>query len=58
MELAGILIVPLVASGFALLPVGRRFGAPVTLVASAIVLGLAIAVAAEAARTGQVVKLP
>jgi hydrogenase-4 component F len=54
MELAGILIVPLLASGFALLPAGRRLAAPVTLVASAIVLGLAVAVAAEAARTGQV----
>ena len=54
MELAGILIVPLLASGFALLPAGRRFAAPVTLVASAIVLGLAVTVAAEAARTGQV----
>jgi len=54
MVLAGILIVPLLASGFALLPVGRRFAAPVTLLASAIVLGLSLAVAAEAARTGRV----
>lgn len=54
MELAGILIVPLLASGFALLPGGRRFAAPVTLLGSLIVLGLAAAVAMEAARTGQV----
>src|SRR6266567_4499597 len=54
MELAGILIIPLLASGFSLLPIGRRLAAPVTIVASAIVLGLAAAVAAEAAGTGQV----
>ncbi len=54
MELIGIVIAPVLASGFSLLPVGRRFAAPVTLLASAIVLGLAVAVAAEAARTGRV----
>ena len=54
MELAGILLVPLLAGGFSLLPLGRRFAAPVTLLASLIVLGLAVTVAAEAARTGQV----
>ncbi len=53
MELGGILIVPLLAGGFALLPAGRRFAAPVTLLGSAIVLGLALAVAAQAARSGQ-----
>jgi hydrogenase-4 component F len=53
MELIGIVIIPLLASGFALLPVGRRFAAPMTLIATAIVLGLALAVAAQAARTGQ-----
>src|SRR5208282_2426835 len=54
MELVGILVIPLLASGFALLPLGRRFAAPVTLLATAIVLGLSLAVAAEAARTGHV----
>jgi hydrogenase-4 component F len=54
MELAAILIIPVLASGLSLLPLGRRFAAPITLVATAIVLGLAIGVAAEAARTGRV----
>jgi hydrogenase-4 component F len=54
MELATILIIPVLASGLSLLPLGRRFAAPITLVATAIVLGLAIGVAAEAARTGRV----
>lgn len=54
MELAGILIVALLAGGFALLPVGRCFAAPVTIISSAIVLVLAIAIAVEAARTGRV----
>jgi hydrogenase-4 component F len=54
MELAGILIVPLLASGFALLPAGRRFAAPVTISGSLLVLGLAGGVALEAARAGLV----
>jgi hydrogenase-4 component F len=54
MELAGILVVPLLASGFSLLPLGRCFAAPVTILASAIVLGLAVAVAVEAAPDGHV----
>ncbi|HEY6387942.1 MAG TPA: proton-conducting transporter membrane subunit [Candidatus Acidoferrum sp.] len=54
MELASILLIPFLASAFSLLPIGRRFAAPVTIIASALVLGLAVAVAAEAARTGQV----
>lgn len=54
MELAAILIVPLLASGFSLSPLGRRFAAPVSLLASAIVLGITVAVAAEAATTGRV----
>ncbi len=54
MELVGIVVVPLLASGLVLLPPGRRFAAPITLVATAIVLVLALAVAAEAARIGQV----
>ncbi len=54
MELAALLLVPLLASGFSLLPAGRRFAAPVTLLGSVIVLALAVAVAAEAARSGRV----
>jgi hypothetical protein len=52
MELAAILIVPALASGLSLLPVGRRFGAPITLVASAIVLALTVPVATRAVGTG------
>jgi hydrogenase-4 component F len=54
MELAIILIVPMLASAFSLLPLGRRFAAPITLAASAIVLALAVAVAMQAAKTGRV----
>lgn len=54
MELGGILLAPLAASGFALLPLGRRFAAPVTLLSSIIVLGLALAVGIEAGQTGRV----
>jgi hydrogenase-4 component F len=52
MELAAILIVPALASGLSLLPVGRRLAAPITLVASAIVLALTVPVATRAVGTG------
>ena len=42
MELAAILIIPVIASGLSLPPVGRRFAAPVTVVATAIVFVLAV----------------
>jgi hydrogenase-4 component F len=54
MLLVGILIIPVLASGLSLLPMGRRFGAPITLGATAVVLALATGVATEAARTGRV----
>ena len=54
MELAAVLIIPALASGLSLLPLGRRFAAPITLAASVIVLALAAAVATQAARTGRV----
>jgi hydrogenase-4 component F len=54
MELTAILLIPAIASGLSLLPASRRFAAPITLVASAIVLVLAGAVAAETSRTGRV----
>ncbi len=53
MQLVAILVVPLLASGLSLL-LGRRFAAPITLLATAIVLALALTVAAEAARGGHV----
>jgi hydrogenase-4 component F len=54
MDLAAILIIPAVASCLSLLPSGRRFAAPITVIAAAIVLTLAAAVAAETARAGRV----
>jgi len=54
MELAAILVIPAIASGLSLSPLGRRFAAPITLGASAIVLVLAVAVAEHAAQTGRV----
>jgi hydrogenase-4 component F len=52
MELVAILIIPALASGLSLLPVGRRFAAPITLGASAIVLALTVPVATRAVGTG------
>ena len=40
MELAAILIIPAIASGLSLLPLGRRFAAPITVAATAVVLAL------------------
>jgi hydrogenase-4 component F len=57
MELAVILIVPAVASGLSLLPLGRRLAAPITLAGTTIVLVLAAAVAMEVTRTGRVDEL-
>ncbi len=54
MELAAILIIPAIASALSLLPLSRRFAAPITLAATAIVLVLAAGVAAEAAHAGRV----
>jgi hydrogenase-4 component F len=54
MELAALLVIPALASALSLLPPGRRFAAPITIVSSAIVLGLAAAVASQAAHTGRV----
>jgi hydrogenase-4 component F len=54
MELAAILIHPAIASGLALLPLGRRYAAPVTLASSVIVLWLALHVAADAAHAQRI----
>jgi hydrogenase-4 component F len=54
MALALILFLPALASAASLLPLGRRFGAPITLASAIIVLACAISVAADAARTGRV----
>jgi hydrogenase-4 component F len=53
MELAAILILPAIASCLSLLPLGRRFGAPITVVASVVVLILAAHTAVEATRSGR-----
>ncbi|MGA8691196.1 MAG: proton-conducting transporter membrane subunit [Methyloceanibacter sp.] len=53
MELAAILAVPALASGLSLSPLGRRFAALITLVAAAIVLGLAASVAIGVMRSGR-----
>ena len=53
MELAAILILPLIASGISLLPIGRHCAAPVTLATTAIVLALATAIAAAATKSGR-----
>ena len=49
MELAAILIIPAIASCFSLFPLGRRFAAQITVLATAIVLALAISAAGKAA---------
>jgi hydrogenase-4 component F len=54
MELALLLLIPALASGFSLTPFGRRFAPPVTVAAMAGVLALTGAAAAEAARSGYV----
>jgi hydrogenase-4 component F len=53
MELAAILILPAIASCLSLLPLGRRFGAPITVAASVVVLILAAHTAVEATRSGR-----
>ncbi len=54
MELAAVLIVPVLASALSLSPLGRRFAAPITLLAAALVFVLAGRVAVEAAHFGRV----
>jgi hypothetical protein len=54
MELAAILIIPLVASGLSLAPIGRRFAAALTAAATAIVLVLAVMAAIEATSAGRI----
>ena len=53
MELAAILTIPAIASCLSLLPLGRRFGAPITVAASVVVLILAAHAAVEATRSGR-----
>jgi hydrogenase-4 component F len=50
-ELAAILIMPAIASCLSLLPIGRRFAAPITAIVSAIVLALAVSAALGATRS-------
>jgi hydrogenase-4 component F len=54
MELAAILIIPIVASGLSLAPIGRRFAAPLTAAATAIILALAAMVAIETTGAGRI----
>jgi hydrogenase-4 component F len=54
MQLVAILIIPAIASSLSVLPVGRRFAAPITLAAGAIVLALAATLAADTARADRV----
>jgi hydrogenase-4 component F len=54
MELAAILILPLIASALSLSRPGRRYAAPITLVSTAVVLALAISVARVAANSDRV----
>lgn len=54
MELAAILLIPALASGFALLPTNRRFAAPMTVAATVVVFILASAVAVRTTHTGRV----
>lgn len=53
MELAAIFVIPMIASCLSLLPIGRRFAAPITVMASATVLALATHVAVETTRMGR-----
>ena len=57
MELLAVLLIPALASGLSLLPVGERSKSSVTIVASVLVLGLSIRIAAEVVRTGPVTEL-
>jgi hydrogenase-4 component F len=54
MQIALLLLIPALASGFSLTPMGRRFAAPVTVAAMIASLGLAVAVGIAAARLGHV----
>jgi hydrogenase-4 component F len=54
MELAAILILPLIACALSLSPAGPRIAAPVTLVSSAAVLALSVATALAASRLGRI----
>ena len=54
MELAAILIIPTLASALSLSRPGRRLAAPLTIVASAAVLLLAVKIALKAADTGRI----
>jgi hydrogenase-4 component F len=52
MELVAVLVVPALAAGLVLLPASTRFAATITLAASGLTLGLAIAIAMTVVRSG------
>lgn len=53
MRLTAILLIPAIASALSLYRPGRRFAAPITLIASAIVLALSASVAEDVAHSGR-----
>jgi hydrogenase-4 component F len=54
MELAALLLIPILASGLSISPFGRRFAAPITVAAMVVVLGIAATVATATARKGHI----
>jgi hydrogenase-4 component F len=54
MELAAVLVIPVLASAFSLSPLGRRFAAPFTLIADVLIFLIAADVAVRSARTGRI----
>jgi hydrogenase-4 component F len=56
-KLAAVLIVPALASAVALLPIGRRFAAPITLVATIIIFVLSLGIAVEVGHIGRIEEL-
>jgi hydrogenase-4 component F len=53
MQLTAILLIPAIASALSLFRPGRRFAAPITLIASTIVLALSASVAEDVAHSGR-----
>jgi hydrogenase-4 component F len=54
MELTAVLVIPALASALSLSPIGRRFAALITLVATAIIFLLAVDIAVKAAHGGRI----
>jgi hydrogenase-4 component F len=54
MQLAAILIIPVIASALSLSPLGRRYAAPVTAIAAAVILAFALHIATAMAHGGHI----